>query len=76
MKNKKDFKNGLKRIAISISLAFIGPVLFVLGSNPQLSYNLQIMLRVFGGIVMLSCVYIGYVGIQKLLSYFFDKSNE
>lgn len=73
---KNDFKNGIKKVAIAISLAFIGPVLFVLGSNPQLSSILQVTLSILGCAVMLSCVYVGYIGIQKILSDFFDKPNE
>ena len=76
MKNNKLLKNGLKRIAIAFSLAFIGPIVFVLGSNPQLSYFLQILISFIGGLIMLSAILIGFMGIQKILSFFFDKSSE
>ena len=76
MKNKKILKSGLKRMAAAFSLAFIGPIMFVLGSNPQLSYALQISLSVIGILIMLSSILIGFTGIKKMLSFFFDKSSE
>ena len=50
--------------------------MFVLGSNPQLSYFLQILISVIGGLIMLSAILIGFMGIKKILSFFFDKSSE
>tara|TARA_B100001996_G_C18630771_1_gene581676 strand:- start:853 stop:1083 length:231 start_codon:yes stop_codon:yes gene_type:complete len=76
MKNKKILKSGLKRMAAAFSLAFIGPIMFVLGSNPQLSYVLQISLSIIGILIMLSSILIGFTGIKKILSFFFDKSSE
>ena len=76
MKNKKILKSGLKRIAVAFSLAFTGPILFVLGSNPQSSYVLQISLSLVGVLIMLSAILIGLSGIKKILSFFFDKSSE
>jgi len=74
MKNK--FQSGIQRIVISVSLAFIGPVLFVLGSNPQSEYHIQILLIIAGGLMMLGSMFFGFTGIKKILSYFFDDTNE
>jgi len=74
-KNNK-LKSGIKRIILSMTLAFTGPILFVLGSNPKSENHIQILLIVTGGCVMLVAVFFGFTGIQKILSAFFDESNE
>ena len=76
MDKKSKLKSGAKRIILSMTLAFTGPVLFVLGSNPQSTYHIQILLIVTGGFIMLGAVFFGFTGIQKILSSFFDESNE
>ena len=74
--DKKKFNNGLKKIGLAMSLAFIGPIIFIISSNPKNEYILQNTLSAIGIMIMLTCIYIGYTGIKKILSAFFDNSNE
>tara|TARA_B100000579_G_scaffold123007_1_gene99017 strand:- start:9321 stop:9548 length:228 start_codon:yes stop_codon:yes gene_type:complete len=74
--DKKKFNTGLKKIALAMSLAFIGPIIFIISSNPKNEYILQNTLSAIGIMIMLTCIYIGYTGIKKILSAFFDNSNE
>ncbi len=68
--DKKKFKNGLKKIIIAVTLAFIGPVLFVFGSDNN------ILITLVGGIIMISSFTLGLIGLQRILTSFFEKPNE
>ena len=68
--DKKKFKNGLKKIIIAVTLAFIGPVLFVFGSGKN------ILITLVGGIIMICSFTLGVMGLQKILTSFFEKPNE
>ena len=74
--NKKKINTGLKKIALAMSLAFIGPIIFIISLNPKHEYILQNTLSAIGLMIMLTCIYIGYTGIKEILSAFFDNSNE
>ena len=76
MLNNKKFKEGLIKITVAICLAFTGPVLFVLGSNENGNQKLVIILSVCGGLIMLGCVYLGFIGIKTIISAIFDDTNE
>ena len=73
MLNDKKIKSGIIKIVIAVSLAFTGPVVFVLASNDN---NELIILNIIGGLMMVGCVYFGLQGIKTILSIFFDNSNE
>ena len=75
MLNKKKFKRGIQKIVIAISLAFIGPVIFVLSTN-NTPNTTQLSLNILGIILMIGCIIIGAIGIKELVVSFSDKSNE
>ena len=70
--NKTKFKNSLKYIALAMSLAFTGPILYVISLNKNEVYILSIL----GFSIMLGAIYFGFKGIKALLSSFFDNPNE
>ena len=74
--NKKKFQNGIKRILLAFTLAFIGPVLFVLGlGNEKLNTGNLIMI-ILGSLSMLGCLIIGFIAIRTILNSFFENTNE
>jgi len=74
--NKTKFKNSLKYIALAISLAFTGPILYVMNLNTHEGYILNTIFSVLGFSIMLGAIYFGFKGIKTLLSSFFDNPNE
>ena len=73
--NKRKFKIGLKKTILAITLAFIGPILFVLGSGEEMD-SIKILLTILGGLIMILCVIIGILGLKDILAGFFEHSNE
>ena len=73
--NKRKFKRGIQKTILAITLAFIGPVIFVFGTGNEESL-FKIMLSLLGGLTMISCVILGVLGIKDLLAGFFEKTNE
>ena len=74
MSNKKRIKSGIKKTTIAIGCAFVGPVLFVLGSGqPENDY--QSLLWIFvGGLIMLCSIVIGILGLRDIVGGFFEKN--
>ena len=73
--NRKKFKKGLQKITLAILFAFIGPVLFVLGSGK----NLEIILSwelCLGVMFMAGSFIIGLIGLNEILNSFFEQPNE
>jgi hypothetical protein len=68
--DKEKFKKGITKIAIAMTLAFIGPVLFVLGSGTNIYTTL------IGGIIMACSFIIGLIGLKEILTSFFEKPSE
>ena len=75
IENKK-IKNILKNALISITCAFIGPILFVLGFGQDNMDTTQYILITLGGLFMLNTIIFGVLAIKKILSGFFEDSNE
>ena len=75
IENKK-IKNGFKTALIAITCAFIGPVLFVLGLSQETMNLNQYILIGFGVVLMLNTIIFGVLAIKKILSGFFEDSNE
>ncbi len=70
--NKTKFKNGLKYIALAMSLAFTGPIVFI-------HHETEILNTVFyvlGFFIMLAALYFGFKGIKEMVESFFDYPNE
>ena len=74
--NKTKFKNSLKYIALAMSLAFTGPILYVMSLNTHQGYILNTIFILLGFSIMLGAIYFGFKGIKTLLSSFFDNPNE
>ena len=75
IENKK-IKNGLKKAAIAMTLAFTGPILFVIGFGHEKANTLQILVSIIGGLLMLGCLIIGFLAIKDMLAGFFEQTNE
>ena len=60
IRNKKKFTSGIKKILFACTLAFIGPVCFVLGSSQENN----IILTITGILTMIGCLIIGVIGIK------------
>ena len=71
--NQKKMRSGIKKGVIAISLAFIGPVCFVLGSGTN---EVLTLLNIVGFMLMISCFIIGLIAIKEVVSSFFEKTNE
>ena len=67
--NKRKFRSGIKKIIIAISLAFSGPVIFVIG-------NQEFLIQVLGGIMMIASFLFGIIGLKAILASLFEKPNE
>lgn len=76
MFNKEKFRKSFKFIGLALGLAFIGPVVFLLGYKSNISNELQILLKTSGWLTMLAAIFCGISGIQKIISSFFDNSSE
>ena len=74
--NKKKIRSGIKKVLFAIGLAFIGPILFVLGSGHKESNTTQILLIIIGLLLMIGCVIMGIIGVKKILAGFFEESSE
>ena len=75
MKNKKEFKIGIQKIAVAIGLAFTGPIVFSFSINYP-SDLISLTLKIIGLVIMIGCVVIGFLGIRSLLLSFFEPPNE
>ena len=73
MSRQKKFKNGIKKAAISVSLA-IGPILVMYGSGQQGSIYTYI--QITGALCMCGSLIFGFLAIKEILDGFFDHSNE
>ena len=73
MSRKIKFKNGIKKLAISVSLA-IGPILVMYGSGQDGS--LYIYIRILGTLCMCGSLIFGFLAVKEILDGFFDESNE
>ena len=67
--NKKQFRSGIKKIIIAVSLAFSGPVIFVIGAQ-------EFIIQLLGGIMMIASFLFGVVGLKSILASLFEKPNE
>ena len=68
MKQNNKILSGIKKIALAMLLAFLGPVMFSTATN-------QIM-TISGTISMLLSFGFGLWGIIEIVSSFFDQTNE
>ncbi|MBF25649.1 MAG: hypothetical protein CMP49_03925 [Flavobacteriales bacterium] len=76
IENKK-IKDGLKMILIAVTSAFLGPVLFVLGfGNNSITNLIHYILIGVGVLLMINAIVFGILAIKKILSGFFEKTNE
>ena len=74
MSNKKRIKSGIKKTTIAIGCAFVGPVLFVLGSGqPENDYQ-SLLWVCIGGLIMLCSIVIGLLGLRNIVRGFFEKN--
>ena len=71
--NKKKFISGIKKIIIACTLAFIGPVLFVLGTGHG---DNNLITMIIGGAAMIGALILGLIGVRLLIDSFFDPLNE
>ena len=76
MFDKQKFKSSLKYIALAISLAFTGPIIFILKLKEHETEVLNTLFHVVGLFIMLGALYFGFKGIKKMLESFFDHPNE
>ena len=76
IRNKKKFTSGMKKVLFAFTLAFLGPVCFVLGSGHDDSNNMNIILIIIGVVSMMGCLIIGIIGIRTILDSFFEETNE
>ena len=72
MFNKEQFKKSLKYIALAVSLAFTGPIVFIQNETEILNTVFHIV----GFCIMLSALFFGFKGIKEMLGSFFDHPNE
>ncbi len=75
IKNKK-IKNGFKKALFGVTLAFVGPVLFMLGFGHQTMNLIEVTMIIIGILLMLSSIILGVLAIKEILAGFFEESNE
>ncbi|MAZ58705.1 MAG: hypothetical protein CMP56_04820 [Flavobacteriales bacterium] len=73
MKRKEKFKKGIKKAAISVSLA-IGPILVMYAAGQE--GGLYTYMQIIGTLCMCGSLIFGFLAIKEILDGFFDKSNE